>query len=45
MLLPGGLMHGGELRRRLRLREPDGELELFIAEAPRLASSFQDATR
>jgi hypothetical protein len=42
MLLPGGLLRGGELRRRVRLREPDGELELLIAEAPRRAGSFHD---
>ena len=42
MLLPGGLLRGGELRRRVRLREPDGALELLIAEAPRRAGSFHD---
>lgn len=42
MRLPGGLLRGGELKRRLRLREPDGELELLIAETPRRARSLQD---
>jgi hypothetical protein len=42
MLLPGGLLRGGELRRRVRLREPDGALELLIAEAPRRSGSFHD---
>ncbi len=42
MLLPGGLLRGGELRRLVRLREPDGVLELLIAEAPRRAGSFHD---
>lgn len=42
MQLPGGLLRGGELRRRVRLREPDGTLELLIAEAPRRAGSFHD---
>jgi hypothetical protein len=43
MRLPGGLLHAGALKRELRLREPDGELELLIAEAPRRARSFHDA--
>jgi len=42
MLLPGGLLRGGELRRRVRLCEPDGALELLIADAPRRAGSFHD---
>lgn len=42
MLLPGGLLRGGELRRRVRMREPDGALELLISEAPRRAGSFHD---
>ena len=42
MLLPGGLLRHGELRRRVRLREPDGFLELLIAEAPRGTGSFHD---
>jgi hypothetical protein len=42
MLLPGGLLRGGELRRRVRLREPDGVLELLIAEAPRRVGSFHE---
>lgn len=42
MLLPGGLLRGGALKRRLRLREPDGALEFLIAETPRRSSSFQD---
>ena len=32
MLLPGGLLRHGELRRRVRLRELDGFLELLIGE-------------
>ena len=35
MLLPGGLLRHGELKRRVRLRELDGFLELLIADAPR----------
>src|SRR5262249_48194478 len=42
MRLPGGLLRGGELRRRVRLREPDGALERLIAEAPRRSGSFHD---
>jgi hypothetical protein len=42
MLLPGGLLRDGVLKRRVRLREPDGALELLIAEAPSRARSFQD---
>ena len=40
MLLPGGLVRGGALKRRTRLREPDGELELLVSETPRRAGSF-----
>jgi hypothetical protein len=40
MLLPGGVLRGGQLRRRVRLREPDGALELLIAEAPARSGSF-----
>jgi len=43
MLLPGGLLRGGELRRRVRMREPDGALELMITEASRRAGSFYDS--
>jgi len=42
MLLPGGLLRHGELRRRVRLRELDGFLELLIADAPRHTGSFHD---
>jgi hypothetical protein len=41
MRLPGGLVRDGELKREVRLREPDGELELLIGEASRRARSFQ----
>jgi hypothetical protein len=43
MLLPGGLLRGGDLRRRVRLREPDGMLELLIADSPRRVGSFHGA--
>jgi hypothetical protein len=42
MRLPGGLLRGGELRRRVQLREPDGALELVIAETSRRSGSFHD---
>jgi hypothetical protein len=42
MQLPGGLLRAGALKRELWLRDPDGELELRIAEAPRHARSFHD---
>jgi hypothetical protein len=42
MRLPGGLLRDGKLRRRVRLREADGFLELLIAEAPRRRGSFHD---
>jgi len=42
MLLPGGLLRHGELKRRVRLRELDGFLELLIADAPRRTGSFHD---
>jgi hypothetical protein len=42
MLLPGGLLRHGELKRRVRLRELDGFLELLIADASRHTGSFHD---
>jgi hypothetical protein len=43
MLLPGGLLRGGELRRQVTLRPLDGELELLIAETRTRAGQFQQA--
>jgi hypothetical protein len=43
MLLPGGVIHAGERRRRVTLRAIDGRLELLIAEARAVPGPFQKA--